>query len=42
MRGKKSLSCQEFFEAYKGWNQEIFIRGDKINGVQAGGARLYV
>ncbi|BBI17684.1 transposase [Neochlamydia sp. S13] len=42
MRGKKSLSCQEYFEAYKGWNQEIFIRGDKKNGVQAGGARLYV
>ncbi|BBI17821.1 hypothetical protein [Neochlamydia sp. S13] len=42
MRGKKSLSCQEFFEAYQGWKQEIFIRGDKKNGVQAGGARLYV
>jgi hypothetical protein len=42
MRGQKSISCEAHFNSYKGWKQEIIIRGDKKATIEAGGARLYV
>lgn len=38
----KKISCERYFSSYKGWNQEIMIRGEKNKKVTAGGARLFV
>jgi hypothetical protein len=40
--GKRRVTCREYFESYRGWEQEIKIRGRKLQTVLAGGGRLHV
>ena len=38
----KSFSCEKYFDLYKGWEQELLIRGQQKVSVEAGGARAHV
>ena len=42
MQGNKTLNCEQYFSSYRGWEQEITIRGQKTQKVKAGGGRLHV
>jgi hypothetical protein len=38
----KGVKVSDYFESYRGWQQQIVVRGEKNKKVIAGGARLYV
>ncbi len=38
----KKFSCEEYFHSYKGWTQDILIRGQQKVFVEAGSARAHV
>lgn len=42
LHNNKEVSCENYFYSYKGWEQEIVIRGQKKISVNAGGARIQV
>lgn len=40
--GKRCVSCEHYFQSYKGWEQQVTIRGRRAKMVIAGGGRLAV
>lgn len=42
MSRNKEFSCEEYFHSYKGWMQEVLIRGQRKVSVEAGSARVHV